>query len=186
MSTTEIIKSAREKMDKAVAAVGHEFSTVRTGRASGAIFEKINIDYYGASTPLLQIAAIKTPEPQLLVIEPYDKTALKAIEHAIQASDLGLNPGNDGIVIRVPFPPLNEERRRELVKLCKTYTEEGRNAVRNIRRDAKKHLETSEKDHEISQDDLKRAEDEVQKLTDGHIHELDELLKRKESEIMEV
>ena len=178
MSTTEIIKSAREKMDKAVAAVGHEFSTVRTGRASGAIFEKINIDYYGASTPLLQIAAIKTPEPQLLVIEPYDKTALKAIEHAIQASDLGLNPGNDGIVIRVPFPPLNEERRRELVKLCKTYTEEGRNA--------KKHLEASEKEHEISQDDLKRAEDEIQKLTDAHISELDELLKRKEAEIMEV
>ena len=186
MSTSDIIKSAREKMDKAVTAVGHEFSTVRTGRASGAIFEKITIDYYGAQTPLLQIAAIKTPEPQLLVIEPYDKTALKAIEHAIQASDLGLNPGNDGIVIRVPFPPLNEERRRELVKLCKTYTEEGRNAVRNVRRDAKKHLEASEKEHEISQDDLKRAEDEIQKLTDAHVSELDELLKRKEAEIMEV
>jgi len=186
MSTTEIIKSAREKMTKAIGAVSHEFSTVRTGRATGAIFEKITVDYYGTQTPLLQIAGVKTPEPQLLVIEPYDKSALKAIEHAIQASDLGLNPGNDGIVIRVPFPPLNEERRRELVKLCKTYTEEGRNAIRNIRRDAKKHLELSEKEHEISQDDLKRAEEEVQKLTDSHIHDLDELLKHKETEIMEV
>jgi ribosome recycling factor len=186
MSTTEIIKSARQKMDKAVAAVGHEFSGVRTGRATGAIFEKITVDYYGAATPLLQIAGVKTPEAQLLVIEPYDKTALKAIEHAIQASDLGLNPSNDGLVIRVPFPPLTEERRRELVKLCKQYTEEGRNAVRNIRRDAKKHLEASEKEHEISEDDLDRAEAEVQKLTDSHIHDLDELLKRKEAEIMEV
>ena len=184
--TSDIIKDARSRMDKAVAAVGHEFSTVRTGRATGAIFEKLQVDYYGTPTPLLQIAAVKTPEPQLLVIEPYDKTALKAIEHAIQASDLGLNPSNDGMVIRVPFPPLNEERRKELVKLCKGYAEDGRNAVRNIRRDANKHLEKSEKDHEMSKDDLKRAEDEVQKLTDAHIHEIDDLLKKKEQEIMEV
>jgi ribosome recycling factor len=184
--TGDIIKDARGRMDKAVAAVGQEFATVRTGRASGAIFEKLQVDYYGAPTPLLQIAAVKTPEPQLLVIEPYDKSALKGIEHAIQASDLGLNPSNDGMVIRVPFPALNEERRRELVKLCKGYAEDGRNAVRNIRRDANKHLEASEKEHEMSKDDLKRAEDEIQKLTDGHIHDIDELLKKKQQEIMEV
>lgn len=186
MPTSEIMKNARERMDKAIGAIGHEFSTVRTGRASGAIFEKLTVDYYGTTTPLLQIASVKTPEPQLLVIEPYDKSALKAIEHAIQASDLGLNPMNDGVIIRVPFPPLNEERRKELVKLCKGYAEEGKVAVRNVRRDAIEHLKKSEKEHEISQDDLKRAEDEVQKLTDKHTAEIDELLKKKEQEIMEV
>jgi ribosome recycling factor len=184
--TGDIIKDAKGRMDKAVVAIGHEFATVRTGRATGAIFEKLQVEYYGTPTPLLQIAAVKTPEPQLLVIEPYDKTALKGIEHAIQASDLGLNPSNDGMVIRVPFPPLNEERRKELVKLCKGYAEDGRNAVRNIRRDANKHLEASEKEHEMSKDDLKRAEDEIQKLTDGHIHDIEALLKKKEQEIMEV
>ncbi len=186
MAAADIIKDARARMDKAVQAVGHEFSTVRTGRATGAIFEKLQVDYYGTATPLLQIAAVKTPEPQLLVIEPYDKTALKGIEHAIQASDLGLNPSNDGMVIRVPFPPLNEERRKELVKLCRTYSEDGRNAIRNIRRDANKHLEHAEKEHEMSQDELKRAEEEIQKTTDGHIRDIDDLLKKKEQEIMEV
>jgi ribosome recycling factor len=184
--TADIIKDARSRMDKAVAAVSHEFAAVRTGRATGAIFEKLQVDYYGTPTPLLQIASVKTPEPQLLVIEPYDKSALKGIEHAIQASDLGLNPSNDGVLIRVPFPPLNEERRRELVKLCKGYAEDGRNAIRNIRRDANKHLEHSEKDHEMSKDDLKRAEDEIQKVTDGHIHQIDDLFKKKEQEIMAV
>ena len=117
-----IIAQAEEKMSKAVSALGHEFSTVRTGRASGAIFEKLHIDYYGAPTPMLQMAAVSSPEPQLVVISPYDKTILKAIEKAILASDLGLNPSNDGTVIRVPFPALNEERRRDLVKLCHGYT----------------------------------------------------------------
>lgn len=182
----DIMSNARERMDKGIGAVSHEFATVRTGRASGAIFEKLTVDYYGTATPLMQIAAIKTPEPQLLVIEPYDKSALKAIEHSIQASDLGLNPSNDGVLIRVPFPPLNEERRRELVKLCKGYAEEGKVAVRNVRRDAIEHLKKSEKEHEISQDELKRAEDDVQKLTDSHVHQIDELLKKKEQEIMEV
>jgi ribosome recycling factor len=182
----DVMGNARERMDKAITAVGHEFTTIRTGRATGAIFEKIMVDYYGTPTPLLQIASVRTPEPQLLVIEPYDKSAIKGIEHAIQASDLGLNPMNDGVIIRVPFPPLNEERRRELVKLCKGYAEEGKIALRNVRRDAIEHLKKSEKDHEISQDDLKRAEDEVQKLTDTHVHKIDELLKKKEQEIMEV
>lgn len=183
---SDIIKDTRGRMDKAVTALQHEFSTVRTGRASGAILEKVMVDYYGTPTPLLQIASVTAPEPQLLVVTPYDRSAMTNIEKAIRSSDLGLNPNNDGQVIRVPFPPLTEERRRELVKLCKQYAEESRVAVRNVRRDAIEHLKRSEKDHEISQDDLHRAEGEIQKLTDAHVAEIDEQLGRKEQEIMEV
>ena len=186
MSTTEIMSEARDHMDKTVKSLAHEFSTVRTGRASGAILEDIRIDYYGTPTPITQIAGIKTPEPQLLVIEPWDKTALKTIEHALQASDLGITPSNDGSVIRLPFPPLTEERRKELVKQCKHYAEEARVAVRNIRRDANGKLERAEKDAEISEDDMRRQEAEIQKLTDAHVAQIDEALKRKEAEIMEV
>jgi ribosome recycling factor len=182
----EIVKDTAEHMDKSIAALAHEFSTVRTGRASGAILEKVFVDYYGVSTPLMQIATITVPEPQLLVIQPYDKTAIKAIEKAILGSDLGLNPANDGQVIRLPFPPLTEERRRDLVKLCKNYAEEARVAVRNIRRDANEKLKKAERDGEISQDDLHRAEAEIQKTTDAHVAQVDEALKRKEAEIMEV
>jgi ribosome recycling factor len=184
--TKEIVKDAADHMDKSVTALAHEFSTVRTGRASGAILEKILVDYYGVATPLLQIATVTAPEPQMLVIQPYDKTAIKGIEKAILASDLGLNPANDGQVIRLPFPPLNEERRRELVKLCKGYAEEARVAVRNIRRDAKDKLKRSEREGEISQDDQHRAEAEIQKATDAHVAQIDESLTRKEAEIMEV
>lgn len=184
--TNDIIRDADEHMKKSVTALGHEFATVRTGRASGAIFEKVQVDYYGTPTPLMQIAGIGSPEPQLLVITPYDRSAIKEIEKAILASDLGLNPSNDGTVIRVPFPPLTEERRKELVKLCRHYAEEARVGVRNIRRDANERLKRSEKDGEISQDDLHRAEAEIQKLTDARIHDIDEALKRKEAEIMEV
>jgi ribosome recycling factor len=184
--TKEIVKDAADHMDKSVTALAHEFSTVRTGRASGAILEKILVDYYGVATPLLQIATVTAPEPQMLVIQPYDKTAIKGIEKAILASDLGLNPANDGQVIRVPFPPLNEERRRELVKLCKGYAEEARVAVRNIRRDANDKLKRSEREGEISQDDQHRAEAEIQKATDAHVAQIDESLTRKEAEIMEV
>jgi ribosome recycling factor len=184
--TNDIIKDADDHMKKSVGALAHEFGTVRTGRASGAILEKIQIDYYGTPTPLLQIAGVSSPEPQLLVISPYDRTAMGAIEKAILASDLGLNPSNDGQVIRLPFPPLTEERRKDLVKLVKHYAEEARVAVRNIRRDANERLKRAEKDAEISQDDLRRAEAEIQKLTDAHVHEIDEALKRKEAEIMEV
>lgn len=183
---TDVIKETDEHMNKTVTALAHEFSGVRTGRASGAILEKIHVEYYGTPTPIMQVAAIKSPEPQLLVVEPWDKTAMGAIEKAIRASDLGLNPSNDGTVIRIPFPPLTEERRRELVKLCRHYAEEARVAVRNIRRDINDHLKRQEKDHEISQDDLHRLEAETQKTTDAHIAEIDEMLKRKESEIMEV
>jgi len=184
--TNDIIKDAREHMDKTHSALLHEFAGVRTGRASAAILDKIHVDAYGSSMPLNQVANIKAPEPQSLIIEPWDKSVMGAIEKAIQASDLGLNPSNDGIVIRVPFPPLTEERRKDLVKLCKGYAEEGRVAIRNIRRDANHKLERLGKDSEVSEDDVRRAEAEVQKLTDGHIKEIDEALKRKETEIMEV
>jgi ribosome recycling factor len=181
-----IIKQAEEHMGKAVAALSHEFSTVRTGRASGAIFEKLTIDYYGTPTPILQLAAVSSPEPQLVVISPYDKSILKAAEKAILASDLGLNPSNDGVVIRVPFPALNEERRRELVKLCHGYAEAARVAVRNARRDANDTFKKQDKAGELGQDDARRGEEQVQKLTDTYIAKIDDLLKRKEQEIMEV
>jgi ribosome recycling factor len=173
-------------MDKAIAALAHEFAGVRTGRASGTILEKVSVEYYGVSTPLLQIASASVPEPQMLVVSPYDKTALGAIEKAIRSADLGFNPSNDGTVIRVPFPPLTEERRRELVKVCKGYAEESRVAVRNIRRDVNDFFKRQEKEHEISQDDLHRLEADVQKATDAHIAEIDDMLRRKEAEIMEV
>ena len=186
MSTSVILADTAAHMDKTVKALAHEFGSVRTGRASGAVLDGIKIDYYGTSTPISQIAGVKSPEPQTLLIEPWDKTALKAIEHAIQASDLGITPSNDGSVIRLPFPPLTEERRKELVKLCKHYSEEAKVGVRNIRRDANAKLERSKKDSEISEDDLRRAEVDIQKLTDAHVKEIEDALKRKEAEIMEV
>ncbi len=180
------IDEAKEHMKKSVAALAHEFAGVRTGRASSAILERITVEYYGTQTPLLQIASVSVPEPQLLVITPYDRNAMGAIEKAILGSDLGLTPSNDGQVIRLPFPPLTEERRKELVKLCRHYAEEARIAVRNIRRDINDHLKQQQKVGEISEDELRRLEAEVQKLTDASIHEIDEMTKRKEREIMEV
>lgn len=180
------VKDAADRMDKALSALAHEFGGVRTGRASGAILDKVTVEYYGTPTPLNQIASVSAPEAQLLVVSPYDKSALGAIEKAIRSADLGFNPSNDGVVIRVPFPPLTEERRKELVKLCKHYAEESRVAVRNIRRDANEHFKRQEKEHEISQDEMHRLESEIQKATDSHISEIDEMLKRKEAEIMEV
>jgi ribosome recycling factor len=186
MSTTEIMSDAGAHMDKSVKALSHEFSTVRTGRASGAVLDDIKVDYYGTPTPISQIAGIKSPDAHMLMVEPWDKTALKAIEHAIMASDLGITPSNDGSVIRLPFPPLTEERRKELVKQCKHYSEEAKVAVRNIRRDANAKLSRAQKDAEISEDDLRRLEAEIQKLTDAHIAQIDDSLKRKEAEVMEV
>lgn len=182
----ETIKEAADHMGKSIVALGHEFSAVRTGRASGAILEKVLVEYYGTPTPLNQLATVSVPEPQLLVIQPYDKSAIKAVEKAILTSDLGLNPANDGQVIRVPFPSLNEERRRELARLCKHYAEEARVAIRNIRRDANEKMKRAEREGEIGQDDLHRAEAEVQRITDERIAEVDDALKRKEAEIMEV
>lgn len=183
---SDIIKDAKEHMDKSIGALGHEFGGVRTGRASAGLFEKVTVEAYGSTMPLNQVASIKVPEPQMVVIEPWDKTVIGAIERGIQASDLGLNPSNDGQVIRVPFPALTEERRRELVKLCKHYAEEAKVACRNIRRDANHKLERFEQGGECSEDDFRRAQTEVQKLTDSHIAQIDEMLKRKEAEIMEV
>jgi ribosome recycling factor len=181
-----IIKQAEERMTKAVSALSHEFTTVRTGRASGAIFEKLTVEYYGVQTPLLQLAAVSSPEPQLVVISPYDKSILKLAEKAILASDLGLNPSNDGTVIRVPFPALNEERRRELVKLCHGYAEQARVAIRNARRDANDAFKKADKAGEMSEDDARRGEEQVQKKTDAFIASVEDLVKRKEQEIMEV
>lgn len=181
-----IISHAEEKMSKAITALSHEFAGVRTGRASGAILERVTVEYYGAPTPLLQLAGVSTPEPQLLVISPYDKSVMGAIEKAILASDLGLNPSNDGTVIRVPFPLPTEERRRELAKVCHTYAEQARVAVRNARREANDAFKKLEKDGEIGQDDARRGEEQVQKKTDAYISQVEELLKKKEQEIMEV
>lgn len=184
--TANTVKEAANRMDKALVALSHEFGGVRTGRASGGILDKVTIEYYGTPTPLKQIASVSAPEPQLLVVSPHDKSSLNAIEKAIRSADLGFNPSNDGVVIRVPFPPLTEERRKELVKLCRQYAEEARVAVRNIRRDANDHFKRMERDHEISEDELRRMEAETQKATDAHIAEIDEMVKHKEAEIMEV
>jgi len=173
-------------MKKAVAATQTEFTTVRTGRASASILDRVTVDYYGTPTPLNQLANITTPEPQLLVVHPWDKSSLDAVQKAILASDLGLTPSSDGTVVRLPFPALNEERRVELVKVVKRITEDGRVAVRNVRRDANDHLKGEEKNHEISRDDEERALDQVQKLTDTYVAEIDSMLERKEQEIMEV
>lgn len=182
----DIVKDASEHMDKTIAALAQEFTTVRTGRATASIFDKIRVEAYGSQMPLNQVANIKIPEAQTAVIEPWDKSVMAAIEKAVRNSDLGLNPSNDGQVIRVPFPPLTEERRKEFVKLVKGYGEEARVAVRNIRRDANHKLDKLGKDGEVSEDDVRRAEAEVQKITDDHIKKIDEALKRKEAEIMEV
>jgi len=182
----EIMMQAEERMDKAVSSLGDNFASVRTGRANAMILDRIKVDYYGVSTPINQMAAVKTPDAHMLVIEPWDKSSLTPIEQAIQASDLGVSPSNDGAVIRLPFPALTEERRRELVKQCKTYAEEARVAVRNARRDANTAIEKLQKDSEISEDDAKRAEAECQKLTDRYVAEIESTFKKKEDEVMEI
>ncbi len=181
-----IIDDAVNKMKKALAAVGAEFRTVRTGRASAAILDRIVVDYYGTQSPLKAVANIVVPEPQLIVIQPWDKSVIPDIEKAILQSDLGITPSNDGKIIRLPFPPLTEERRKEIVKIVKKYAENGRISVRNIRRDANDQLKQAEKDKEISEDDLRRAQEQIQEQTDKYIAEMDEMLKAKEKEIMEV
>ena len=182
----ELIQDAVRRMDRSVEATLGEFNTVRTGRASAALLDRIHVDYYGTPTPLKQLATINVPEPRMLTIQPFDPTSLKAIEKAIQESDLGLTPSNDGKVIRLPIPQLTEERRKELVKVVRHLAEEGRIAVRNVRRDAMHHLKELVDNGDVGADEEHRAEDRVQKLTDEHIHKIDDLLKRKEAEIMEV
>jgi ribosome recycling factor len=181
-----VIDECHEKMVNAIDHVKSEFAAVRTGRASPSLVEKLNVDYYGASTQLQQLAGFSVPEPRLLVISPYDKSSIKAIEKAIQQSDLGVNPSNDGAVIRLAFPQLTEERRKELVKVVKHRAEEGRVAVRNVRRQARHDLEALEKDGEIGKDDLARVEKDLEKHTHEVVAEIDTLLEHKEKELLEV
>ena len=174
------------RMDKSIEATRTEFNSVRTGRASAALLDRVMIDYYGTPTPLINMATISTPEARLLSIQPYDATQIKAIEKAIQESDLGLTPSNDGKLIRLPIPAPTEERRKELVKVVRRYAEEGKVAVRNVRRDVMKHLEELVKNGDVGDDEERRAEAQVQKLTDDHVKRIDDTLKHKEAEIMEV
>jgi ribosome recycling factor len=182
----EFISDAVRRMDKSVETTQQEFNGVRTGRASAALLDRVQVDYYGQATPLNQLATINAPEPRLLTVQPFDPSSLKSIEKAIMESDLGLQPSNDGKLIRLPIPQLTEERRKELVKVVRNLAEEGRVAVRNVRRDVMHHLKELVDSGQVGVDEEHRAEDRVQKLTDEHTHKIDELLKRKESEIMEV
>ena len=182
----EIIKDTGERMKKAVDHIAAEYVKIRTGKASIGLLEGIKLDYYGTPTPLNQVGNISTPDYHTIVIQPWDKSIMPAIEKSILNSNLGLNPTNDGSLIRIPIPPLNEERRRELVKLVKKMSEEGKVAVRNIRRDEIEKLKKTEKEEHISEDDRKNGEHEIQKLTDKYIKEIDEVLSKKEKEIMEV
>jgi len=182
----ELLQDAGERMGKSVESSTHEFSTVRTGRASPALLDRISVDYYGTATPLKQLATISAPEPRLLTIQPYDKTSIKAIERAILESDVGLTPNNDGSIIRLGVPELTEERRKQLVKVVRHIAEEGRVAIRNVRRDVMHDLRELKEAGEAGSDDEHRAEVELQKVTDARIAELDELLKHKEAEILEV
>jgi ribosome recycling factor len=180
------VDEAKEKMHKAVTHLQEEFSAVRTGRAVPALVEKLKVDYYGAETPLQQLAGITAPEPRALLIAPYDKGAMKAIEKAIQQSDLGVNPSNDGNNIRIVFPELTGERRKEMVKRVKSLAEEGKVAVRNVRRHARQELEHIEKDGEISRDELDRVEKDLEKLTHDVVAEIDTMTGHKEKELLEV
>ena len=181
-----LLDDARERMSKSLESTKGEFATVRTGRASPSLLERVTVDYYGAMTPLNQLATVSAPEARLITVQPYDKSSIKTIEKAINESDVGLNPSNDGNVIRLVVPELTEERRRELVKVVRNLAEEGRVAVRNVRRDTMHHLRELKAEGEAGSDDEHRAEVELQKLTDERIADLDAVLKAKEEEILEV
>ncbi|CAB4568054.1 unannotated protein [freshwater metagenome] len=182
----ETLLEAVEKMEKAVNHVQSQYSSVRTGRANPALVEKLPVEYYGSTVPLQQLAGFQVPEARTLVVKPHDRGSMAAIEKAIRDSDLGLQPSNDGIVIRLSFPVLTEQRRKEYVKVVKNMTEDGRVAVRNVRRDARKQLEVAEKNSEISKDDLERAEKDLDKYTQEHIEIIEKAFARKEQELLEV
>jgi ribosome recycling factor len=186
MTVEATLRDAEHKMDQALSHLRDELSSIRTGRASAAVLTRITVEYYGSPVPLNQLANVNVPEPRLLVIQPFDKNSIAQVEKAIQQSDLGITPSNDGQVIRLAFPPLTEERRKELVKQVHHRAEEGRVAIRNVRRHAKDDIEKLERDHLISEDELSRGEKELQKLTDRHVGEIDEIQRHKESELMEV
>jgi ribosome recycling factor len=182
----ETLFDAEEKMEKAVSVAKDELSAVRTGRATPAMFSRIHVEYYGSMTPLNQMAAINIPEARMAIVKPFDNSQLNAIEKAIRDSDLGVNPGNDGSIIRVVFPQLSEERRREMVKLAKTKGEDAKVSIRNIRRKAKEELDRIQKDGEAGEDEVGRAEKELQHVTDRYVSQVDELMKHKEAELLEV
>lgn len=186
MALDDLKSEAQQKMRKAVGVTREEFASIRTGRASPKIVERIEVDYYGTKTPLIELAGISVPEARLLVITPYDRNAMKAIEKAILGSDIGITPSNDGSVIRLGIPPLTEERRKELIKHMKERAEEGRVAVRNVRRHTKDEMERMKKAGHISADDVFRAEAELQKMTDEFIAEIDKMVDHKEEELLEV
>ena len=182
----EIIQDAERRMKKAVEAAGHDYATIRTGRANPMILDGIKLDYFGTPTPINQVAGVSTPEPRQIMISPWDRSVLEPIVKAIQASDIGLMPQNDGVVIRLNIPHLNEERRKELIKQLHKRSEEHKVAVRNVRRDANEHLKARQKSSDISEDEEKRAQAEVQKITDRYIVEIDKLTAVKEAELKEV
>jgi ribosome recycling factor len=179
-------KVYEEKMKSSVEHLGRELAAVRAGRANPAVLDKVTVDYYGAPTPLNQVAAISSPDPRSLMIQPWDSTLLKAIEKAIQTSDLGINPQNDGRVIRLVFPQLTEERRKDLTKQVRKYAEDSKVAVRNIRRDAVDYVKKAQKKGELTEDDQKKAEKDIQDLTDKHVKKIDEMCAKKEKELMEI
>jgi len=182
----ELLADARERMVKRVEATTHEFATVRTGRASPALLDRVSVEYYGAQTPLKQLATVNAPEARLLTVQPFDQSSIPAVEKAIMQADLGLTPSNDGRIIRLSVPELNEERRREMVKLLRSIAEEGRVAIRNVRRDVMQDLKELKDEGEVGADDEHRGELELQKLTDARMTDLENTLKAKEAEILEV
>lgn len=186
MINNQIIKDAKQRMDKTVEAFRHEITKIRTGKATTALLDGIKVDYYGTLTPLNQVGNVSVLDAHTISITPWDKSMVQVIDKAILASDLGLNPISDGTNLKIPIPPLTEERRKEMVKLVKKFGEESKVALRNIRRDANDHLKKLEKNKELTEDQLKEAEKETQKLTDEHSVKIDELIKHKEKEIMEV
>lgn len=186
MDVKEIKKDAHHRMLKTVETIQQEFAKIRTGRATPTLLDGIKVSYYGSMVPLSQAATITIPEPRMIAIQPWDRNMISEIEKAILKSDLGLTPSNDGTFVRIPVPELSEERRRDLAKLVKKFAEEGRIAIRNVRRDINDHLKKMQKDHEISEDELSVVLDETQEMTDKHIGEIDELLDKKEKEILEV
>ncbi len=186
MDMKEIKKDADHRMKMAVENIQHEFAKIRTGRASAVLLDGVKVSYYGNMVPLSQASTLTIPEPRLIAIQPWDRNMIAEIEKAILKSDLGLTPSNDGTFIRVPIPQLNEERRKDLARLVKKFAEEGRIAIRNVRRDANDHLKKMQKNHDISEDELSVILDEIQEVTDRHIQEIDGVLEHKEKEIMEV
>jgi ribosome recycling factor len=180
------LQKARQRMEGAIEAMRREFAGVRTGKASPALLDTLRVEAYGSQMPLTQVGTVTVPEPRLITVQPWDKTLIRDIERAIRESDLGLNPSNDGNLIRIPIPPLTEERRKEYVRLLHKLAEEGRVAVRQARKDANDDIKHRQKDGELSEDEARREQEEVQKLTDQYVHRVDELLKKKEAEVLEV